>query len=99
VRERINELRLDVRVIADRCGVSHPTVYAWRNGERDVPFHLWPVLERELGVEFGTLAELAGVHPGAKKTKAQPTRAYERVLDDADDAIRRLRDALLGRES
>lgn len=100
IRRRIDELEPDMRELADSVGVSYAQVYNWKNGQAEVPHWHWTALEDALGLSFGTLAEVAGVHPGRDRSAEvdKQTRAYEKLLNQQERIVRQLRDALLGRD-
>jgi DNA-binding transcriptional regulator YdaS (Cro superfamily) len=50
-----------MNALADRCGVSHASVYKWSQGHTAPKSHHWGAIEETLGLEPRTLADLAGI--------------------------------------
>ena len=96
IRRRIDDLGLDVRDLAVRLGVSHTTVYNWKREHSEVPVSMWVAIERELGLKHGTLAELAGVHPGKAKSNdvVYSLKPFRSAVAELLDVTKRLAEAL-----
>ena len=53
--------RGSMNALADRCGVSHASVYKWSQGHTAPKSQYWGAIEETLGLPPRTLADLAGI--------------------------------------
>jgi hypothetical protein len=87
----MTDLGIRAHSLAVHLSVSHTTVYSWLNNTTDVPTWLWPAVERELSLRAGTLAEVAGVHPGVHEPEPPKEGLFSRRIDELEEVVKRLR--------
>lgn len=87
--------RGSMNALADRCGVSHASVYKWSKGHTAPKSQYWSAIEEVLGLEPRTLADMAGISSiemtsAKRKALLQHVAHAQRELARAHEALANL---------